>query len=290
MQRILFWLIYPLLWGISKLPFPIFYKVSDVICFLVYRVLGYRKKTVRYNLGLAFPEMGATEKKKIEQKFYSHMCDMFLEMIKSISISEEEMRKRFVFKNIDLLQEFENKGESMLIMTGHYASYEWSSSMQFYTDNTAYGIYKKIKNDHFDALVQRSRARWNSKLLQNKIAPKVMARNKVEGVIATYLFIADQSPKASKNNHFCPFFDLEVPFFTGAERIAKNLNMPVLFLNVQKTARGFYEATFELISAKPSTVPNYQITDLFATKLEAQIKNAPEFYLWTHKRFKHVKS
>ncbi len=289
MQRILFWLIYPLLWAISKLPFPIFYKVSDVICFLVYRVLGYRKKTVRYNLDLAFPQMGETEKKKIEQRFYSHMCDMFLEMIKSISISEAQMRKRFVFKNIDLLQEFENNGKSILIMTGHYASYEWSSSMQFYTDNTAYGIYKKIKNEHFDALVQRSRARWNSKLLQNKIAPKVMARNKVEGVIATYLFIADQSPKASKNNHLSLFFDHEVPFFTGAERIAKNLDMPVLFLNVQKKSRGFYEATFELLSEKPSTVPNYQITDLFAKKLEAQIKYAPEFYLWTHKRFKHVK-
>ncbi|HEA28743.1 MAG TPA: lipid A biosynthesis acyltransferase [Leeuwenhoekiella sp.] len=290
MQRILFWLIYPLLWGISKLPFWLFYKISDAVCFLVYHVFGYRKKTVCYNLDMAFPEKTTVEKKEIERHFYSHLCDMFLEMIKSISISEEEMRKRFVFNNVDLLQELENNGKSVLIMTGHYASYEWLSSLQFYMNNTGYGIYKKIKNDDFDALVHRSRARWNNKLLQNKIAPKVMARHQREGVVASYAFIADQSPKASKNNHFSLFFEHQVPFFTGAERVAKNLDMPVVFLNVHKKSRGFYEATFEFLSEKPSTVPDYQITDLFAKNLEEQIKNAPEFYLWTHKRFKHVKN
>ncbi|MGB3773744.1 MAG: lipid A biosynthesis acyltransferase [Leeuwenhoekiella sp.] len=290
MQRILFWLIYPLLWGISKLPFWLFYKVSDGVYFLVYRIIGYRKKTVRYNLSMAFPNKTSLEKSQIEKDFYRHMCDMFLEMIKSISIKEEDMRKRFIFKNVELLQNIENRGESVIIMTGHYASYEWLSSLQFHMRNTGYGIYKKIKNDDFDQLVHRSRARWNNKLLQNKIAPKVMARHQRDGVIASYAFIADQSPKASKNNHFCPFFNHSVPFFTGAERVAKGLNIPIVFLNVQKTARGFYEATFEMMSEKPASIADYEITDLFAEKLESQIKNAPEYYLWTHKRFKHVKS
>ncbi|WP_031425685.1 lysophospholipid acyltransferase family protein [Flavimarina sp. Hel_I_48] len=288
MQRILFWLVYPLLLGISKLPFPIFYKVSDLVCFLVYRVLGYRKKTVRYNLDMAFPNISPEEKKRIEKKFYRHMCDMFLEMIKSISITEAEMRKRFIFKNPELLKSFEDNNESIIIMTGHYASYEWSSSMQFFMDNTGYGVYKKIKNDHFDALIRRTRERWNNELLQNKIAPKAMARHQAEGIKATYAFFADQSPKASKNNHFSLFFDHKVPFFTGTERISKNLNIPLVFMNVQKKGRGFYEASFEVMSTAPSSVPDYELTDLFAKKLEAQIKNAPEYYLWTHKRFKHV--
>jgi len=290
MQRILFWLVYPILLGISKLPFPIFYKVSDVVCFLVYRVFGYRRKTVRYNLNMAFPNMSPEQMKATEKKFYSHMCDMFLEMIKSISITEAEMRERFVFKNIELLKTFENNNESTIIMTGHYASYEWSSSLQFFMANTGYGVYKKIKNDYFDNLVRRTRKQWNNELLQNKIAPKVMARHQVEGIKATYAFFADQSPKASRNNHFSSFFGHKVPFFTGTERIAKKLNIPLVFMNVQKKERGFYEASFEIMSREPATVPDYELTDLFAKKLELQIKNAPEFYLWTHKKFKHVKT
>lgn len=289
MQRILFWLVYPLLWGISKLPFWLFYKVSDFVYFLVYHLLGYRKETVRYNLDVAFPEKSTAEKRAIERRFYSHMCDLFLEVVKSISISEQEMRKRFIFTNLDQIKKYENSGERVVVMMGHYASYEWMSSLQFYMDHTSYGVYKKIKSEPFDNLVHRSRARWNSKLIQNKLALKVITQHEKDGIIGTYGFVADQSPKTGKNNHYSTFFNKQVPFFTGVERIAKKLDIPVMFLNVQKTGRGYYEATFEELSENPKYHPDYEITDAFAQKLEAQIKNAPEFYLWTHKRFKHMK-
>ena len=290
MQRILFWLIYPLLWGISQLPFRLFYTVSDGVYILVYHIIGYRKKTVRHNLDLAFPAKSKAEKKKLEKRFYHHLCDMFLEIVKSISITEKEMRKRFVFENLELVKNYENNNQSILFMIGHYASYEWLGALQFYMYNTGYGIYKKIKSKPFDDLMHKTRARWNNKLLQNRLAPKIIARHQKEKVTAVYGFVADQSPKESQIKHYSTFFNHQVPFFTGVERLAKTLDMPVVFLKVRKIARGHYSARFEVLAKSPNDFEDYKITDAFAKTLQAQITEDPAYYLWTHKRFKHIKS
>ena len=288
MQWLIFWLVYPILWLISKLPFWLFYKVSDVVCFIVYRIVGYRKKTVRYNLDLAFPELSKAEKHRIEKRFYSHMCDMFLEMIKSISISKEELKRRFVFTNLEIMNKFEEDNRSLFLIMGHYASYEWLSSLQFQFHYTGYGIYKKVKNPYFDKLVRDIRGRFNSRLLTNKESVIQITKHIHENVLSTYAFIADQSPKAVNIHHVTPFFGHKVPFFTGVERLSKKLDIPVIHLDVRKKKRGFYEATFKVLTEDPRSIPDYGITDAFVKNLEEQIKSAPEYYLWTHKRFKHI--
>ena len=288
MQRLLYWLVYPLLWIISKLPFWLFYKVSDVIFFILYYAVGYRKKTVRFNLKTAFPEKSDAERKSIEKKFYRHMCDMFLEMIKSISISAEELKERFQFDDLSIVEKLVKEQRSSLIMMGHYASYEWLTALQFYFDHSGYGIYKRIKNPYFDKLIHEIREKWNSKLLANKEATFIIRKQQRAGKMATYAFIADQSPKTRKNYHCTDFLGKNVPFFTGVERLAKSEDMPVIYLAVDKIKRGNYKASFKVITEDPTTLPDYQITDEFAALLEAQIKANPEYYLWTHKRFKHA--
>ncbi|HAX15266.1 MAG TPA: lipid A biosynthesis acyltransferase [Leeuwenhoekiella sp.] len=288
MQRLLYWLVYPLLWIISKLPFWLFYKVSDVIFFILYYAVGYRKKTVRFNLKTAFPEKSDAERKSIEKKFYRHMCDMFLEMIKSISISAEELKERFQFDDLSIVEKLVKEQRSSLIMMGHYASYEWLTALQFYFDHSGYGIYKRIKNPYFDKLIHEIREKWNSKLLANKEATFIIRKQQRAGKMATYAFIADQSPKTRKNYHCTDFLGKNVPFFTGVERLAKSEDMPVIYLAVDKIKRGYYKASFKVITEDPTTLPDYQITDEFAALLEAQIKANPEYYLWTHKRFKHA--
>ena len=290
MQRILFWLIYPLLWCISKLPFWLLYTLSDGCYVLVYHLIGYRKRTVRHNLDLAFPDKTNMEKRAIEKRFYHHLCDVFLEMIKTISISEKELRNRFVFENVALSQAYENNNQSFLLILGHYASYEWINALQFYMKNTGYGVYKKIKSEPFDKLAHQIRERWNSVLLQNRRAPKTIAKHQKEGITSTYGFIADQSPKAGHIKHYSPFFGHQVPFFTGVERLAKTLDLPIVFMNVRKVSRGHYNARLEVLAEKPNTFEDYQITDAFAKALENQIKEDPAYYLWTHKRFKHIKN
>ena len=150
MQWLIFWLVYPLLWLLSRLPFWLFYKVSDLVYILIYYIVGYRKKTVRFNLKTAFPDKSEADLKQIEKKFYKHMVDMFLEMIKSISISAAELKKRFELPDLAIIDKLAKERRSSIIVMGHYASYEWLTALQFYFDHSGYGIYKRIKNKYFD--------------------------------------------------------------------------------------------------------------------------------------------
>ncbi len=288
MQLLLYILFYPIIWLISILPFPIFYLFSDVVCFLTYRVIGYRKKTVRENLALALPHLSETERRTIEKKFYSHMCDLFLEMIKTLSISQQEIEKRFTFSNLDVYLELEKKNKSIAVLCAHYASYEWVVSMNYHINHKGFGIYKKIANPYFDKLVKKIRSKFKAELITTKEAIPTIADNYNKGILSLYGFASDQSPKKNAAYHWAPFMGHEVPVHTGAEMLAKRFDMNVIFLRTKKIKRGYYEASFEVLSDDVKAVPNYEITDRFLQLVEQQILEAPEYYLWTHKRWKFM--
>lgn len=288
MQRLVFWLAYPLLWLISVLPFSLFYLVSDVVYVLVYHLVRYRRRTVTANLKLVFPEKPSEEIGLIRKRFYRHMVDMFLEMIKSISISNEELKKRFIFTNPEELQRIRAMDKSVLLACGHYASYEWMNALELYgIDLKGYGIYKKIKNRYFDQLVKDIRGKYNTVLIPTSKATKTITHNQESKIRGIYALIADQSPKLHRSKAWAKFMGIEVPVFTGTETLAKNLDMAVVYLHVEKVKRGFYSATFETISSEPAKEPDFEITRRYFTLLEEQIRKAPEYYLWTHKRWKH---
>lgn len=288
MQRIVFWLAYPLLLLISKLPFPIFYFVSDIIYFVVYSVVGYRRRTVKENLKLVFPEKSSSEIKKIEKAFYHHMVDMFLEMIKSISISNEELKKRFTFTNLEEIEKIRALDKSILLACGHYASYEWMNALQLYgLDYKGFGIYKTVKNVYFDKLVRDIRGKYDGILISSHQATKTITANEEAGIKGVYAMIADQSPKFARSKAWSNFMGIRVPFFMGTETLSKKLDMAVVYLHVKKIRRGYYEATFIPITYNPSEEEDYYITKRYIEELEKQIKEAPEYYLWTHKRWKH---
>ena len=289
MQSVVFWLIYPLLWLISILPFWLFYRVSDVVYFIVYHLVGYRKKTVTHNLKLVFPEKSSEEIIKIRKKFYAHMCDMFLEMVKSISISEEELKKRFVFTNLEELRRIEKLDKSIMLMCGHYASFEWLFALQLNNLNhKAYGIYKKIRNPGFDKLINDIRRRFGAELIQNSKSTLRIAHNQKEGIRGAYAMIADQSPKSPNYKFWTDFMGKKVPFYTGSERMSKEFDMAVIYLHVDKVKRGYYKASLINIADNPTETENNQITLDYIQHLEKQIREKPELYLWTHKRWKHL--
>lgn len=287
MQYLLYLLVYPLLWCISILPFPLLYLVSDFIYLIVYYVIGYRKRTVRNNLALAFPEMTAKERLVIEKKSYHHLCDMFLEMIKTMTISEAEMDRRFKFSNFEVYKDLEKESKSIALMIAHYATYEWVISMNKHISFNGYAIYKKIANPHFDKLVRDIRSKFKAYLITTKDTIPVIEQNEKNGVLGLYGFASDQSPKASKAHHWNTFMNIKTPVHTGAEMLAKRFDMNVIFLKVKKLKRGYYEASFEVLSTNVRQVPDYEITDAFLKRVEQQIHEAPEYYLWTHKRWKH---
>ncbi|WP_427874523.1 lysophospholipid acyltransferase family protein [Flavobacterium sp. MMS24-S5] len=287
MQFLVYILAYPLLWLISILPFPIFYLFSDFVCFLVYRVIGYRKKVVRENLALTLPHLSDAERKVIEKKFYKHMCDMFLEMIKTMSMSPEEMERRFHVTNIDLVRDYAKKGKSVILVASHYASYEWLLTINPKLGFQGVAVYKRLANPYFDKLVRKIRSKYNTEMIETRKAIPTMAQNQRNGVLSLYGLASDQSPKMERIFHSMKFMGVEVPVHTGAETLAKKYDLAVLFVEVKKARRGYYEATFIPIADNPKDFENFKITEMYLKEVEKQILEAPEFYLWTHKRWKH---
>ncbi len=287
MQFLIYILVYPFLWLVSILPFRLLYAFSDVLYLLIYRIFGYRKKTVQSNLRLVFPEKSEKEISVITKKFYHHLCDMMVEAIKSMSITTAEMRNHFTFSNVELIQNLENQNRSIALMCAHYGSWEWIFVLQTYINGRGNAVYKPIANKYFDRLFKSIRAKYNSHLLSTKETAVELTNLKREGINSVTGFVSDQSPKIDKAFHWQEFMGIRVPVHTGAEMLSKRLDISVVFFRVKRLKRGYYECTFELLALNPKEYPDYEITDHFLKLVEAQIYEAPEYYLWTHKRWKH---
>ena len=287
MQLIAYILVYPILWLVSILPFRLLYALSDVIYFFIYRIFKYRKSVVKANLRLVFPDKPEQEITAITSKFYHHFCDMMVEAIKSMTISEAELLKRFKFTNVDLLNDFEKKQRSVILMCAHYGSWEWIFILQKHVSHKGHAVYKRLANKYFDRLVKRIRAKHNSTLITTKETFKVLYASKQKGELTINGYVSDQSPKAEKAMYWNEFMGIKVPMYTGAEILAKKLNMAVVFFSVKRIKRGYYETSFTTLAENPKEFKNYEITDQFFKLVEKQIIEAPQYYLWTHKRWKH---
>ena len=290
MNLLVYIILYPLIWIISKSSFRLIYLFSDFLYLILYHVISYRKKLVRKNLALAFPEKTFLERKIIEKKYYKHLSDLFLESFKSLNISEVDIKKRYSFKNIELLDELYKKKKNIILMGGHYASWEWFFIIDRLTDYRINAIYKKLSNKYFDSLIKKIRSKYNGNLISTKNTFKEILKNtKLKG-LNIYGFASDQSPKKNKATYWNNFLNNFVPFHTGAEIIAKKYDMAVVYMNVEKVKRGYYLASFKLITDKPKKYKDFKITEDFIKLLENQIFKAPEYYTWTHNRFKHRKT
>jgi len=288
MQLVVYILVYPLLWLISRLPFKILYFISDGVYALLYNVIGYRKKVVRNNLALVFPEKSEEERLLIEKKFYKHFCDMFLEMIKTLGITNEQIKKRYVFTNAEVMQKLEGEGKSVMIMMPHYASWEWVFSLNTMVKSRGYGIYQPIQNKYFDRLIRNIRSKYGTTLIKTYESRNIVAAAKKAGQLITVGIISDQSPMLQRARHWTNFMDVLVPIHVGGEEICKSHGMIPVYLKVRKTGRGYYEATFKVLAENPSKVPDYEISEAFINETEKAIREAPEYYFWTHKRWKHM--
>ncbi|WP_282135801.1 lysophospholipid acyltransferase family protein [Seonamhaeicola maritimus] len=287
MQFLSYIIVYPFLWIISILPFRLLYAVSDGIYLLVYYFVGYRKNVVLENLKLVFPQKTEAEILSIRKKFYHHLCDMIVESIKSITISEAEMQKRYVFTNVEKIHELEKKNKSIVLFMGHYASWEWIFILQTQINHKGYAVYKQLSNKYFDRLVKRIRAKYNSHLITTKETFPTLIKAKQKNELTFNGFVFDQSPVLHKANYWQEFMGVRVPVHVGAEVLAKRLDMATLFLKVNKIKRGYYQATFSTIALNSKDLKDFAITDIALKRVEEQLYEAPEFYLWTHKRWKH---
>ncbi len=290
MKFLVYVLIYPLLWLVSKLPFPVFYFISDCFYVLIYHIVGYRKKTVRENIRLTMPELSEKEVRKVEKESFRHLCDIFLEMVKTLTISEKELSKRYTFTNLDVLLEIEKQGKSIVLFCAHYANWEWMIVLDKFVKHQGYAVYKKINNPQFDDLFKKIRSRFGTILVEMKETIRVIRQNELKKNHGIYAFISDQSPMISKSNCWQEFMGIEVPIFTGGEALCKKFDMVPMYLKVEYVKRGHYQATFVPLSTEGENVkqiPDYELSHRFLKEVEKQIREAPAYYFWTHKRWKH---
>ena len=280
-------LITPLLIFISWLPFWLLYFISDLFYYILYYGIKYRRKIVRKNLELSKVAKSTKDLIRIEKKFYRHLTDVFFEMFKFYSISPEEMKRRFYIENPEIFYQLEKKNKSVMFMTSHYGGFEWFLSINYHVPQLPFAVYTPLSNKSLDSLIKKFRLRHGSKLISRYKAGSYIKKQIKENKLFLYGMAADQSAQIRSITYWKEFLGVKVPVFTGSERIAKQHDIPVVFGKVVKIKRGYYKVVVDLISEFPNEYKNYQITDIYLKKLEKQIREIPEYYYWTHNRFKH---
>lgn len=287
MQFIVFIIVYPLIWLLSILPLRVLHVLSDILYVLVYYVIGYRKEVVSSNLKLSFPEKSNTELKQIEKRFYHHFVDIFIEMVKTFTISNKELKRRYKFTNIEVINALEKMDKDIVIMGAHYGNWEWIINMSNYVSHETYAAYTKINNKYFERKILSSRERLGANFIQTTKFVPAMDKNKTNKVRSIYGLLSDQSPQLHRAKYFKEFMGLRAPIHVGAEILAKRFNLAVVLMKTKRVKRGYYETSFEVLTTNPKDYENYKITDIFLEFIEKQIRQEPSYYFWSHKRWKH---
>ncbi|MEM6265763.1 MAG: lysophospholipid acyltransferase family protein [Bacteroidota bacterium] len=278
-------LYYFLLLPISRLPLRILYGLRPLIFGLLFHVVGYRKKVVIRNLKASFPEKGETEIAEITRKFYLHLCDLMLESIRLFSMPKEEILERFQIKEPEKFKPYFDKGRDVILVGGHHNNWELLAvAIDPQMDHHILGIYTPLSNAFFEEKFKASRSRLGLGLIKKNEVGEWFSADKTQPV--SPIFAIDQSPRRGGRHYWTTFLNQPTAVAYGAEKYARKYNLPVIFGGIHKTKRGHYEGRFELITDEPNTLPEGEIMERATRLLESQIKAAPEFWLWTHKRWK----
>jgi len=287
-MKLLFYLLYALLYACSLLPMWVHYLLSDGIYLLVYRLVGYRKKLVRENLALCFPEKSEAERRQIEREFYQWFCDYLVESVKLFSISRKELKRRMVFKGTEIVDEIVDSGQSCAVFLGHYCNWEWITSLPLWVTPKAQcgQIYHVLENPEADWLFLKLRQRQGAVCIPMAETLRRLAVYRQQNQPVVIGYISDQTPFWNNIHHWINFLNRDTPVLTGTERLARSAGHAVLYIDVTRPKRGYYVAEFKLIERNPKQTKDYELTDAYFKLLETTIRRAPQYWLWTHNRWK----
>lgn len=283
--------LYAMVYLHALLPFSVLYVLSDVLYFIAYRLIGYRRTMVRKNLTNAFPSKSEKEIVKIEKKFYHHLCDYFVETIKTLRLTDKEVRKRMKFENPEIINRLTKDGKSCLLSLGHYGNWEWVPSIGMYLEpGVEQGlIYKQLHSQAFDALFLRIRSRFSPKPIEMRSAFRKMIQSRNDGKTMVIGFLTDQRPPRNLEHYWTRFLNQETLVQTGMERIAKQLAFSVVYLDMEKVKRGHYVGKFFVITPDASQEPEFTVMERYMRKLEETVLHEPAYYLWSHNRWKFTR-
>ncbi|RRB06585.1 lysophospholipid acyltransferase family protein [Larkinella rosea] len=271
---------------LSKLPIAVLYVFSDVLYFLLAYLIRYRKHVIDTNLKRSFPDKSDTERQLIAKKFYRNFADVLIETFKLPGLSPDELKNRVTFTNQELVQEKLAQGQAVLIMASHQCNWEWAPSASVVNGMPADAVYKKLTNEVSEELVYYIRSNFGAKPVPMKqLLREMVTRRKEPRLIA---LVADQIPDQPEYGYWTTFLHQETPFYPGTERLARSFNLPVFYIEMKRTRRGYYSLTFSPIAEPPyANLTDGEILNRYRDLLEKTIEKAPSDWLWSHKRWKH---
>jgi len=274
-------------WIISILPFFILYGFSDFLFVVFFYVVKYRKKVVFTNLRNSFPDKSEKEIKKIAIKYYHNLCDLLVEVIKAKTISLNGMSKRIKYKNMEIVDRLYCEGRSVMAVCGHIGNWEWvGMSMKFSLNHKPFAIVKPLSSKFWENYITRLRLRFAKEgLVPFKQTLRVLLKNREYKTLT--LIAGDQTPTKSEIGYWTTFLNQDTPLFSGIEKIAKSLDMAVLFFNIQRVKRGYYEIEISVLTENPKDTAENEITEMHVRALEKAIIEHPDNWLWSHRRWKH---
>lgn len=287
MKAIGFYLFYVTNWIITLLPLRVLYLFSDMFYLLLFYFPGYRRSIVHANLKNSFPARTDLEIRVIEKNFYKHLADLFIETLKLTHINEKQLKKRFIIENPELLDKLKSEGRDIVAVCGHFNNWEWMTAIPFYTSYKCVSVYKPLKSKHFDRYINSLRSRFGMVLTPMSGILRELIKDRNASIVTLSAFIADQIPAKNEINYWTQFLNQETAVYLGAEKIAKKFNMAVVFFNIQKIRRGYYNMKVELLFEQTSGLVEYQITEKHVKRLEEIIMENPEYWIWSHRRWKH---
>ena len=290
-MKLLYVLLFSIWYLLSLLPMRVLYVISGGLYLLLYRIVGYRRKVVKKNLTGSFPEKSEEKLRKIEQGFYHFFCDYLVETVKLMTISQEEMKRRIKFRGAELIDEIIGSGQSVTLYVGHYCNWEWASSIPLWINPSTWGgqVYHPLENKVFDKLFLTIRERMGAHCIAMQDTLREVMKHKCENQPIVMGYISDQKPLWVNIHHWVNFLHHDTPVLTGTERIARKMNHAVLYVDIQRVRRGYYEAEFKCITREPQKLKEYELTDIYFEMLEKSIRRAPEFWLWSHNRWSRTR-
>ena len=274
-------------WIITLLPLRVLYIFSDIFFIVMYRVAGYRRKVVAENLKNSFPEKTPEELQMIEKRFYHHLCDMFIETGKLTHMSDGNLMKHFRVTNTELLDRLYSEGRDIAATLGHYGNWEWMAILPLLTKFKIVTIYKPLQNKHFDRFLLAARTGKGMILTPMQYVIREVIMNRKNNIRTLYAFITDQIPNKGDIKFWTNFMNQETPVYLGAGKVSSKYDMAMVFFRIQKIRRGYYNLNIELLFDHTSGLHEDFITETHVKRLEEVIRANPEFWIWSHRRWKH---
>lgn len=293
MKEFLYNIVYGIFYLASKLPYKALYAISDIAYLVLYNIVRYRRDIVRSNITSAFPEKSTEECIAIEHGFYRWFCDYFVETVKLMSVSRQELLRHVEFRGIDKIEEYFDKGQTCAGILGHYGNWELLSAtglvIKKHPESVIGLIYHPLRCQLFDRLFINIRQSMGGVCIPKKDILRYLVSFRRQNLMNLFGYIADQAPRYRNIHLWLPFLNHDTPVFTGAERIMRKMNNAVFYIDVERPERGKYIYTFKLMTDKPGEMPEFEITKKFFAMLEQTIRREPRFYLWSHNRWKRTR-